>query len=57
MAVIIDTFEVISDAETKQTPATGNGTAQSAPGNALKPVDIEAVLYHQSLRNDRLRAH
>ena len=57
MAVIIDTFEVISDADTKQASAPGNGATQSAPGEKLKPVDIQAVLLHQTLRNDRLRAH
>lgn len=57
MAVIIDTFEVISDAETKQTSSGNNGAAQAASGSKLKPVDIEAVLLHQHLRNDRLRAH
>lgn len=56
MAVIIDTFEVISEAESAA-PAAQNSSAQSSANNALKPTDIEAVLEHQDLRNDRLRAH
>jgi hypothetical protein len=56
MAVIIDTFEVVSEAESAaSSPATNN--TQSAANNLLKPADIEAVLEHQHLRCDRLRAH
>ncbi len=57
MAVIIDTFEVISDAASTTASAGGNDSAQSSASNNMKPGDIEAVLEHQYLRSDRLRAH
>jgi hypothetical protein len=56
MAVIIDTFEVISETESATPSASSNNNAQTA-GSATKPTDIEAVLEYQYLRNNRLRAH
>lgn len=56
MAVIIDTFEVISDTASA-TPAAQANSTQGPATNVLKPADIEAVLEHQYLRSDRLRAH
>ncbi len=56
MAVIIDTFEVISETESATSSPVANNT-QGAASNVLKPADIEAVLEHQYLRSDRLRAH
>ena len=56
MAVIIDTFEVISEAEGAAPDASTNDSAQGV-SSAMRPADIEAVLEHQYLRSDRLRAH
>jgi hypothetical protein len=56
MAVIIDTFEVISETE-NSTSSPGTNNTQGAANTVLKPADIEAVLEHQYVRNNRLRAH
>ena len=56
MAVIIDTFEVINDAQ-----AEGNSPVSEAPQSAavsnIKPADIESIFEHQQLRDQRIRAH
>ncbi len=53
MAVIIDTFEVISVGK-KKTESSKNG---ESAGAKLKPADIVSVVEHRYQRKERTRAH
>lgn len=56
MAVIIDTFEVVSEAASAAPGTSATNNAEN-PSSSIKPMDIEAVLEYHDLRSDRLRAH
>ena len=56
MAVIIDTFEVINDAQAEAS-SPASEAPQSGPVSNIKPADIESVFEHQQLRDQRIRAH